>query len=334
MLKRIILLTIGILFFALNNCGGEFPQFSPLMERTNNADSTDLPGEEITFRFISVGQGDTTLIITPEKNAILIDAGPEGTGRELILPIIEELGVDLILIVASHYDLDHIGGIPEILKGSDGIIETEDDIVPAYGILDRGKTFEIEQPHLLNYFILAGEMRFSLEPGSIINIDGLDLTVLAENGEFSDGSYIELDPENENAHSISLLITYGNIKYLTSGDLPGPNFENQYEPYDLESYIAGIVGDIDILHVSHHGSHNSTAPEFLEVVKPEVAVISVGANTYGHPHEVVLENLRNTGSKIYLTEGDWIEDKEGLSIANGDICLSTDGTSMNVDICD
>jgi len=285
-MKRSILLLVVI----LTHCG-TIPERPSQFNNTITAnDSSDASGT-LHFRFIDVGQGDATLMITPNGKQILIDAGTSEMGLERVLPLISD---NLELIIATHYDADHIGGISEILK----------EIIPRQGILDRGMIEGIDTADLSNYFILAAPYRWSVSPKDEISIDDVTITIIGQNGEFSDGTMMNIDPDNENAHGISLLITYQGIRYLTSGDLPGPNFENEYEPFDLESIVADIAGDVDILHVSHHGSHQSTNRAFLEKTQPEYAIISVGENSYGHPSEVVLENLTTTGADIHITDGD------------------------------
>lgn len=288
--------------------------------------------EIVEFKAIDVGQGDATLITTPNGKQILIDAGTPEMGRERVLP--EILGNELALIICSHYDLDHAGGIAEVIKGADGVVNTVDDNIPSEGFLDRGDDISNSSNVVSDYFIITADKRYSLTPGEQFMIDDVGFMLLAANGVFSDGTILDIDPENENAHSLSLLITYRNVSYLTSGDLPGPNSPDQYEPIDLESQIAQIIDDVDILHVSHHGSHKSTSRSFLDAITPDYAIISAGENDYGHPTEIVLQNLRNINSEIFLTEGDWIENQTGLNIINGNICVKTDGAEVMVNTCD
>lgn len=290
------------------------PYVSQYKNRDNRPDADNNAGGTLKFRFIDVGQGDATLITTPNGKNILIDAGTAEMGRDRVLPLLSNS--DLELIIASHFDADHIGGIPEVIKGIDGIPNTDDDIIPTIGVLDRGRSDSIDTPELSNYFILTPDYRYSLNPGDKFKIDDVTFSVLAQNGEFSDGHIEDIDPENENAHSISMLISFGDINYLTSGDLPGPNFENRYEPYDLEAHLPTLIDHVDILHVSHHGSHNSTNIKFVEALRPKIAIISVGDNDYGHPHPVAIENLLESGAEIYSTKTD------------GDICMEAVGSNI------
>lgn len=331
---KVSTLIISFSILTITGCGNMPQAYETQYKHGQNPAGADLNENNIvSFRFIDIGQGDATLITTPNGKAVLIDGGVSEMGRERVLPLLAESDSGLELIIASHYDADHIGGIPEVIKGMDGLINTPDDIIPAGGILDRGKADAIDTANLSDYFIISSDFRFSLEPGDGFAIDGVSFSILAQNGVFEDGYYEETDPKHENAHSISLLIRYKNISYLTSGDLPGPNFASKFEPYDLETHIAELIDGIDILHVSHHGSHNSTPAGFVQSLMPKIAIISAGENDYGHPHPLVISNLLDAGTAIYLTEGNWIEDKEGLNIVNGDICMESNGENISIGEC-
>lgn len=305
-----------MVFLHLQGCGA-LPDIGPYKSGSHANVGNDPEADgTVLFRFIDVGQGDATLITTSSGKNILIDAGAEEMGRERVLPAVLNAGGRLELIVASHHDEDHIGGIPEVIKGPDGLAGTADDIAPSMGILDRGDLGSIDTVPLSDYLISASPMIITMHSGDFFSIDGVDLTILYQNGIFADGTTEEIEGDNENAMGISLLISIGGIKYLTSGDLPGPNFPNQFERHDIERHVGELAGPVDILHVSHHGSHNSTSREFLDLITPKYAVISVGENSYGHPSEIVLKNLFEAGTKVYQTDGD--------------ICLETDGEGVNI----
>ena len=118
---------------------------------------------------------------------------------------------------------------------------------------------------------------------------------------------IDFNPENTNSYSVVLQLEYGNFKALFTGDL-----EENGEEMLLEN---GKLEDIFLLKVAHHGSKYSTKEEFLNIVKPELAIISSGkGNLYGHPHKEVLERLENVGSKVMNTSeygGITVEVEEG-----------------------
>ena len=89
----------------------------PMSYRSYSERDISISIKPAEFRFIDVGQGDATLITTPNGKKILIDAGTSEMAGSRILPLLANS--ELELIIASHYDADHIGGIPEILKGKD-----------------------------------------------------------------------------------------------------------------------------------------------------------------------------------------------------------------------
>ena len=146
--------------------------------------------------------------------------------------------------------------------------------------------------------------RAEATPGLSIPLgSGASAEVIVVNGRYSDGRAIHLNPEEENEASIGLLIRHGDFEYFTAGDLTGGGNPGGFESKDLETIAGEIIGDIDVLHVGHHGSATSTNAQFLGLTRPEAAVISVGRdNDYGHPTETVLQRLREAGAEIYRTD--------------------------------
>ena len=103
-------------------------------------------------------------------------------------------------------------------------------------------------------------------------------------------------------------LTCGNVQVLFTGDMTA----------QVEAATLPLFGDIDVLKVAHHGSASSTSQAFLDVVRPECAVISYGqGNRYGHPTAQVLQRLLDQGISVYGT---------GKS---GPIVLTTDGTTYS-----
>lgn len=268
---------------------------------------------------LDIGQGDATLIITPSKKIILIDAGPIGAGTNVILPYLEEKGIDqLDMIFSSQYDADHIAGFAEVIAGNDQILGTDDDIIPDT-TYDRGLEKFNSGIVFENYLEAIGTTRTSINAGDLIALDdGVEIKCLIVNGEMSDGSQINLTDDDENGHSVGLLISYGNFKYWTSGDLTG----GELNTVDLESSIAPLIGEVDILHVNHHGSESSTNQNFIDTLSPTLAIISTGdENNYGHPNNTILARLNNAGVQVYLTEkgnGGFLENS---IISNGPITI-------------
>jgi beta-lactamase superfamily II metal-dependent hydrolase len=149
-------------------------------------------------------------------------------------------------------------------------------------------------------------------------------------------------PPSENDYSVAVKVQYGEHRYATAGDLDGEysisGFNYSYN--DVEASVAEQFGDVDTMRVNHHGSGHSTSGFYTATLAPETAVISCGANGFGHPANRVLDELRNVanglgvGADIYLTNNPCDDTDDGGSPINytgtfnsdGDIHLHTTGS--------
>lgn len=278
--------------------------------------TTDLPPPEPQLFIVSlaVGQGDATLIVTPDDSTILIDGGPPGSASAVLRPALDQVGRNApMYTIATHFDLDHIGGLAELLLGPDAVPNTTDDLDPPRGCWDRGEPPPDPLPLVAAYARVRPRCAHTASAGDTIRLGEVTITTLAANGRFADGTQLALDPDDENAHGLALLVTYRGFRYLTLGDLPGGGGVPPYQTVDLETHLGQLAGDIDVLHVSHHGSRTGTNAALLAATTPEYAIISVGAeNDYGHPHREVLERLRAAGIQTHTTR-------------NSPVTVSTDG---------
>ncbi len=241
----------------------------------------------LSVHFLNVGQGDSILIQTPYQQNILIDGG--GTpfsdfdlGKKVILPYLRRLGVNGIdLMVLSHPDLDHIEGLLPVLR------EMKVNMV-----IDSG----INAPHIqyLEYLSLIKDnpeiAYYQAQPGDIIRLTP-DLEIIILN---SLNSLKYSQESNFNNHSIVLKLLYKNTSFLFTGDIE--------ERVELELLSRGDLLRSDILKVAHHGSITSSSMAFLEKVRPEVAVISVGVNNFDHPHQDVMDRLASICQKVLRTD--------------------------------
>ena len=224
---------------------------------------TDTKLTDLTVHFLDVGQGDAIFIELPNGETMLIDAGNEENGDQIV-NYIEACGYGTIdYLVATHPHADHIGGMAYVINHlSIGSIympkvstttQTYYDLLTA--IQDKGLTVQTAK---------AGV--------SILNISSLAVTMLAPNKD----QYNDL-----NNYSAVIKITYKSNTFLFMGDAETLS-ENE------------ITSDVsaDVLKVGHHGSSYSTGQAFLNKVGPAYAVISVGAdNDYGHPTQSTLDKL-------------------------------------------
>jgi beta-lactamase superfamily II metal-dependent hydrolase len=267
--------------------------------------SSQVTGEQtFSMHVIDVGQGDAVLLSKDGKYA-LVDAGEtmnprEREAREKLLTYLDGLNVTrLEFFLLTHQDYDHIGSAADVLKAYDvGVVYDN-------GVSHTSATYE----NLMTYILEENIPYRTVSAGDIIPSpwDEVRLDILSPPKDLIlSGS----DPDiNEN--SVILQVTYGNVSYLLTGDA-----EKKAEQLLLNS---GRASDIDILKAGHHASSTSSTQGFLNTVKPEVVVISVGAgNSYGHPHDGPMERFAAITPYIYRTD------------QNGSVVISTDGSVYSV----
>ncbi|MBI5299590.1 MAG: MBL fold metallo-hydrolase [Deltaproteobacteria bacterium] len=252
---------------------------------------------------LDVGQGDSTLLVSPENEAILIDVGPPDTGPPAIFSVLEDLGIThLEHIFISHLQEDHMGGLKTIL--GKGFANAEDVI---------NKT--------------------NRNVGETVSLGPATIQIKASNGWIGTLPPPPNADADENNLNHALVIQYGQFRYFTDGDMPGGGGNPPYQTIDFETPLAPLIGDIDVMLIPHHGSNTSTNPIFLDTLKPEVALISFGDNNeYFHPHPSVLARLKKAGVKIYTTERGSItrNNETDINIIQGNICLLTNGETYFV----
>ena len=257
-----------------------------------------LNAQDVEIHQLDVGQGDAALIIVRQPGStynLLIDSGPKGKGRTVIVPYLQRLGIDTLnAALLTHYHADHIGGINEILN-SEVVLKCYD-----HGGTYDSKTFD-------SYVSLSGLKRITLNPGDTLLAATFpnpsircSIFCVASGGNILNYGYTGTSDENTN--SIAVLLTYianaDTFKFLTPGDLTA-NQESLLAKYDP------FIHNISIMKVSHHGSKTSTSPDALEFFGPTAVFISCGDdNQYGHPHAETLKTLDDQQSveRIYQTE--------------------------------
>ncbi len=240
---------------------------------------------ELEFTFVDVGQGDCILMRSKSGFTCLVDGGStdeSSVGTYRIIPFLKAKGIGkLDYVIVTHADSDHISGIVELMEDNKkGGIEIERLMLP--------KTTLIEENYesLVN---LAEECEIPvvyIKGGDKLVAGSLELTCLHPAADYK--------AEDSNSYSTVLQVQYGEFRALLTGDLG----------IEQEKLLVkkGILEDVLLLKVAHHGSKNSTCEEFLECVQPELAIISAGKdNSYGHPHKDTLERLAKVGSKVMST---------------------------------
>lgn len=237
--------------------------------------AADVSAQQVKIVHIDVGQGDSTLVIGPDRT-LLFDAGVPGSGAR-IRNVLTSLGLNSVdFFVAGHYHNDHIGAIDEVVGGG---------ISVNVASFDRGGSFG--NPDFNSYVTAVGARRRTITLGERIDLGGgCVLTCVAVDGRTNRGN---VSPLGENDRSIALILRFGTFDYLIASDLTGGGLTGGNPTADVESLVAAEVGDVDVLHVNHHGSSTSTNQTSVNTLRPEHAVISCGdGNTHRHPRQPVL----------------------------------------------
>lgn len=233
----------------------------------------------LSVTFFDIGEGDAIFIETPAKKQILIDSGSgnlilDKLGREM--PFYDRY---IDLIIATHSDSDHIGGLIDVFKRYNvGSIMINDDLDNQTLYFQELRRV-IAEKQIKTIGVIDGS-DFIIEPGLAVDILGPPRT----------------DFKEDNDNSIVARLVFKDISFLFTADI------SQSIEYGLVR--AGKNIDSDVLKIAHHGSKNSSSEDFLAAASPLLSVISVGANKYGHPHQETLDKLKKYRPLRTDQEGD------------------------------
>lgn len=268
--------------------------------------------QELVIHCVNIGHGDCTLIISPSGRTMMVDAGPPyNASMSHLYHYLDSLDIDTLdYFVSTHYDLNHIGGLDTLFNGGI-VIDT---------LYDRGWWY-CSQFYEDSYAPMVAGIRHTINDDQIIDLgDSVRVTVVCVNGNgllaepYVSSSCIGGGPNDENDFSIAVVVDYNDFRFFAGGDLTGYT-DGGYR--DIETSIASEVGDLEVYQVNQHGSDYSTNQFFLETIKPEVSVLSVGKNPE-LPDASVVSRL-SAVSLLYQTQ-----DSEGNDI-DGDIVIRTGG---------
>jgi competence protein ComEC len=259
--------------------------------------------------FLDVGQGDSTLVIGPDRRALLVDAGgfpipalqeadiggPRfDIGERIVTPALRAFGVRrLEALVVTHGDPDHVGGAPAVVRAFQPRAILEGVPVPPHPQLRT----------LMQLGDSSGAEWRIVPPGHVTRWRALSLRVL--HPPLADWERQRV----RNEDSIVVEISYGDVSIVLPGDV-GAEGEAAALSYARPTPLA-------VLKAAHHGSATSSSPAFLAALRPRVVVFSAGrANRFGHPSPVVVERVRRTNAEMFST------------VTDGCIVVDTDGRSL------
>ena len=257
----------------------------------------------LTITCLDIGQGDCCVLKMPGGENFLIDGGSsnkKNTAVCQILPYLKNQGIaTLDGIFVSHTDQDHISGIEELLElcaQNLATVRVKNLILPDWNT--TGEEYEKLKMLAEQTGILVQTAR----EGNLLKTKEAQIEILApENG--ADGS-------DTNEDGMVMEVHFGKFRGLFTGDIGA----------ETEKKLLDSMEDVDFLKVAHHGSKYSTCQGFLDVVSPEIAVVSCSAkNTYGHPSADTIKRLEDCGAQVEYT------------MKNGAITVQTDGEGIWLD---
>lgn len=246
-----------------------------------------VPGENLTVYVFDVGQADC-ILLECSGEYMIIDGGNNPDGK-LVVKQLQSMGItEIKYAVGTHTHEDHIGGLDKIIDAFDvGVLYMPSNEYDSATYRDVVKAAQAK-----------GVDKIAPEIGYIFYLGSAKCEVMS----------IDNENEDPNLTSIIIEVTYGNNKFLFTGDA------------EIENEEKRLWNDIDVLKVGHHGSSTSTGEDFMEQIQPEIALISVGEdNSYGHPHKETMELLEEYQLDIYRTD------------IQGTIVVTSDGNTCTVE---
>jgi len=276
-------------------------------------------GGELQVHVLDVGpiDGDAILIVSPTGKTVLIDAGDVGKNK-VVLDAFKRYNIgQLDYFIATHPHPDHLGGAAEVLKAIKVLKVIDNGLEPAIpeslkppppkttnknappvkpGPQQRGKSVTRFYDDYKDAITKSGARYQKAEPGTRIELGGgALLTTLGPIEPYFTKEQMKSGGNEPNANSIVMRLDYGGFSMLLTGDA-----EEQTEHRMLAK---DLNLSAKILKVAHHGSKYATSQDFVDRVRPAVAIISCGEwNRYGHPAQAVLDRLKAATAKLYRTD--------------------------------
>ena len=253
--------------------------------------------QELRVSFLDVGQGDAILIEGPTGVELLIDGGKDRSVLRELPRVMGPLDRSIDMVLATHPDADHIGGLPDVLAR----YRVSLILMPARGTdspqAERFADAISREPNAFGKIAVGGQ-RIHLGGGAYADV------------LYPDERAASLRETND--ASVMVRVVYGESEFLLTGDAPSW----------AEDRVVSQYGDrlqSDVLKAGHHGSRTSTGDALLAAADPTYVVVSAGKdNSYGHPHEEVVARVLKSGATLLST------------IDSGTITFSTNGTKLEV----
>lgn len=262
-----------------------------------------LPDANLHIIACDVGQGDA-ILITYGSTQILTDGGPDNKVLDCLGRYLPFWDREIELVISTHSDSDHLTGLVSVMKDykvDELLINPIDPGTQIFQALRKevgGRGIPVINPTV----------------GTKLGLGLIYLDILSPNDELFSKLSLKNTGDNlskygiandTNMFSIVYKLSFKNFSGVFTGDMPPEVSDNLADLWQM--------GTVDYIKIPHHGSTNGITDNFLKAIKPKIAVISVGKNSWGFPREEVLKILQSNDIKVYRTD------------QTGDVVLTTDG---------
>ena len=344
---------------------GESPTpTSPVTPVATTATAARPNGPGLKIRVFAMGQADSMLIVGPESS-VLVDCGaPNDANKDVYKHVKDEIKhltgrAHVDALVVTHFHSDHTGEAADAEHPhASGIFALFAEGVTVTSIIDHGDDYgswgEETHPHKQWVAALPGwkekhvyQDRHTPKLGEKLSLGGgaeLRFVAVGGNGvlqrDAKEGRFHDGATPSENDYSIAFVASLGNFEFYSGGDLSGEDTQihkgragkkgtsRRHDVYDdIETGVAPMVGNIEVMRIDHHGSPHSTNEAFASTLKPEVSIISCGANNpYHHPSPDVVARLQAYGPVIATSglSADWKGRADAPKIG-GDLSVTVSG---------
>ncbi len=255
---------------------------------------------QMVVEFIDVGQGDATLLIGPGGLTALVDTGPPGSGVRVLEHLSKHRLNRLDMVILTHTDADHIGGLAEFMRGPDGLLGSADDIAVTTVYEDgslRERQTQIARE--VNAWIDENSRRVVPVPGfKVDGAGGFSIEFVAVGGATKARAASDEAQTHSNARSIVNRVCLDDWCGLLTGDITGGGLGTP----DVETALSQELTPMIWVKVPHHGSRSSSTSALVQTLQPRLAVYTLGDdNDHCHPAPETLSRWGQTA--ILLSTG-------------------------------
>ena len=256
--------------------------------------------DQVRVHVINVGQGDAVLVSYPEGVHVLVDGGDVDSGSEVVEYLLSNDVNHLDLVVVTHLDRDHYGGLTAVLTSEISV----DRVWRSCGRTSGGADLADFESAVANLVENAGLDTLTVAQG--VSLEAL------QDGVFDVVHPAQVpaeacdDSDDRNNQSVVCRVTYGGFRFLLTADVME----------DAEADLVARAVDMasEVVKVPHHGAATSSTQAFVDAVGASAAIVSVGAeNSFGHPDDTALQRWDEAGAAVYRTDRD------------GSLLISSDG---------